>query len=78
MFFEEYEIIKPDNYKVDNDIGDVYLDCQNDYLHMFNCDYVCDIEFVNIENEKIVNKNIRGDYYYEIISKHFEKTVYVR
>ena len=30
-----------------------FLDCGYNYFHSFNCDYVCDIQFANIENEKI-------------------------
>ena len=66
VFLKKCEIIKPDNKKIDKEIRDVYLDCGNNYFHLFNCDYVCDIELAKIKNEKKVKKQIRSDYDCEI------------
>ena len=47
--------------KLDDEIDDAVLNFEDNCFHSFRFNYVCNVEVEDIKNEKIINKEIRGD-----------------
>ena len=52
IFFEEHEIYKRNFNKIDDEIYDVSLNCKDNSFHSLGFNYVCNVEFKDIRNEK--------------------------
>ena len=82
IFFEEYEICKPDFDKMDKKIlTNVVSNCSDKYSHSIYCEYVCDIEFKDIKDGKTVKEKIRGDEVVDVsntITRDIRETIFGR